>query len=58
MVDLIGLYVLSPVKSLKSVLAPIRASITVMITDGDALCEGADGPRCNTPGSTNTPECY
>jgi hypothetical protein len=40
-----GLYVLSPTESPKSVLAPIRAPITAMITGGGALCTGADGPR-------------
>jgi hypothetical protein len=40
-----GLYALSPTESPKSVLAPIQAPITVMITGGGALCTDADGPR-------------
>jgi hypothetical protein len=43
-----GQYMLSPAESPKSVLTPIRAPITVMITGGGALCTGADGPQ---PGS-------
>jgi hypothetical protein len=42
---LIGLYEMSPAKSPKSVLAPIRAPITAMITGGGALCTGTDSPR-------------
>jgi hypothetical protein len=36
---------MSPAESPKSVLAPIWAPITVMSTDGGALCGGADGLR-------------
>jgi hypothetical protein len=42
--DLIGLYVMSPAESLKSVLAPIRTPITALRTGGGALCTGADFP--------------
>jgi hypothetical protein len=40
-VDLIGLHAMSPVESLKSVLAPIRTLITAMRTGGGALCGSA-----------------
>jgi hypothetical protein len=42
---LIGLYEMSPAKSPKSVLAPIRAPITAFFTDGGALCTVTDGPQ-------------
>jgi hypothetical protein len=38
----------SPAESPKSVLAPIWALITTMITSGGALCRGADGPQPGT----------
>jgi hypothetical protein len=40
-----GLYVVSPKESPKSVLTPIRAPITVLRTGGGALGTVADGPR-------------
>jgi hypothetical protein len=42
---MIGLYVMSPIESPKSVFAPIRVPITAVRTSGGALCEGAHGPR-------------
>jgi hypothetical protein len=39
---------MSPAESLKSVLVPFRAPITITRTDGGALYTGADGPRLGT----------
>jgi hypothetical protein len=39
-----GLYVMSPVESQKSVLAPIWAPLIALKTGGGALCTGTDGP--------------
>jgi hypothetical protein len=44
MADLIGLHVISPVESPKSVLVPIWTAITVMRTGGGAPYGGTDGP--------------
>jgi hypothetical protein len=48
-----GLYVVSPTESPKSVLTSIRAPITVLRTDGGVLGTVADGPRPGAGRSAN-----
>jgi hypothetical protein len=43
--DLIGLYVLSPAESPKSMLTPFWRRQSLKRTSGGALWSGADGPR-------------